>query len=109
MWRLFARPVATDDLGPDPRLAWAAAILQGNLDAERVGRSFITLSYKSEDPQLAGRIARAYANAYLSDQLDANFEATKRATIWLQTGSPSCATAPKRRRPMSRSSAPSTG
>src|SRR5262245_38110148 len=83
---LFGSPAGEDDTGVDPRVAWATAILQDNLDAERVGRSFvITLSYENEDPQLAGRITRAYADAYLSDQLNANFEATKRATIWLQS------------------------
>ena len=34
--------------------------------------------------KLAGSITRAYADAYLSDQLDANFDATQRATVWLQ-------------------------
>jgi polysaccharide biosynthesis transport protein len=71
--------------GRDPMVAAAVAILQDNLDVERAGRSFVVqLSYTSEDPQLAGRIARAYANAYLADQLEANFEATQRATEWLQ-------------------------
>lgn len=71
--------------GGDPKVAYAAYLLQSNLDAERVGRSFvIQLTYKANDRQLAGRIARAYADAYLADQLNANFEATERATIWLQ-------------------------
>jgi succinoglycan biosynthesis transport protein ExoP len=63
----------------------AAALLQQALYVERVGRSFvIDVSYASHIPQLAGSITRAYANAYLSDQLDANFDATQRATVWLQ-------------------------
>lgn len=63
----------------------AAALLQQNMAAERVGRSFvIELSYRNNDPQLAGSIARAYAEAYLSDQLEANFEATRSAMLWLQ-------------------------
>ncbi len=63
----------------------AAALLQQGLNVERVGRSFvIDVSYSSHVPQLAGSITRAYANAYLSDQLDANFDATQRATVWLQ-------------------------
>lgn len=84
--RLFSPPPPAGGSGEDPRIAWASSILMGNLDAERVGRSFvITFSYEDTNPELAGRIARAYANVYLSDQLDANFEATKRATIWLQS------------------------
>lgn len=63
----------------------AVAFLQGGLSAERVGRSFvIEVSFRSNDPKLAGEVTRAYADAYLSDQLDANFDATQRATVWLQ-------------------------
>ena len=63
----------------------AIEILQSNLDVERVGRSFvITLSYDANDKELATRIAQAYAQAYLTDQLNANFDATERAATWLQ-------------------------
>ena len=63
----------------------AAGLLQKALKVERVGRSFvIDLSYSSHVPELAERVARAYAEAYLADQLDANFDATQRATLWLQ-------------------------
>ncbi len=63
----------------------AAALLQQGLEVERVGRSFvINVSFSSHVPQLAGNITRAYADAYLSDQLDANFDATQQATVWLQ-------------------------
>jgi succinoglycan biosynthesis transport protein ExoP len=67
------------------RIGKAAALLQSNLTAERAGRSYvIDVSFKSNDRKLAGAITRAYAEAYLSDQLDANFDATQRATLWLQ-------------------------
>ena len=60
-------------------------MLQSALDAERVGRSFvIDVSLSANDPELAGAITRAYADAYLSDHLNANFDATQRATVWLQ-------------------------
>ena len=60
-------------------------MLQSALDAERVGRSFvIEVSFSANDPELAGSITRAYADAYLADQLNANFDATQRATVWLQ-------------------------
>jgi polysaccharide biosynthesis transport protein len=78
-------PLQGGGIDIDPRVSNAISILQNNLDVERVGRSFVVqLSYTSEDSQLAGRIGRAYANAYLSDQLEANYEATQRATEWLQ-------------------------
>lgn len=63
----------------------AAAMLQQSLTAERVGRSsVIALSVKSADPQLSALIARTYADAYLNDKLNANFDASERASLWLQ-------------------------
>lgn len=63
----------------------AAAYIQQAITVERVARSsVVALSFKSTDPQLAARITRAYANAYLTDQLNANFDATERASVWLQ-------------------------
>ena len=67
------------------RIGKAVALLQSALTAERAGRSYVVdVSFRSNDRNLAGAITRAYADAYLSDQLDANFDATQRATIWLQ-------------------------
>lgn len=69
----------------DAMRGYAAYLLQRDLWVERVGRSYvINLAYQSPDPVLAQRITQAYASAYLSDQLDANFDATERATLWLQ-------------------------
>lgn len=73
--------------GPDPDSLrnYAAYLLQRDLWVERVGRSYvINLAYQAPDPVLAQRITQAYASAYLSDQLDANFDATERTTLWLQ-------------------------
>jgi succinoglycan biosynthesis transport protein ExoP len=84
------RSAGTNDAsggGPDPDALrnYAAYLLQRDLWVERAGRSYvINLSYQSPDPALAQRITQAYASAYLSDQLDANFDATERTTLWLQ-------------------------
>jgi len=79
-----SRPPSTGSV-EDAKVGKAMAILQQNLDAERVGRSYvISLSYSANDPKLAGAITRAYADAYLADHLNANFDATQRATVWLQ-------------------------
>ena len=60
------------DLVKESRRSRAADLLQDGLDVERVGRSLvIDASVNSHDPQLAGTIAKAYGDAYLSDQLDA--------------------------------------
>jgi succinoglycan biosynthesis transport protein ExoP len=83
--RAFTSPRASTASVEDANIGKAMAILQQNLQAERVGRSYvISLSYSANDPKLAGAITRAYADAYLSDHLDANFDATQRATVWLQ-------------------------
>ncbi|GLS31515.1 succinoglycan biosynthesis transport protein ExoP [Mesorhizobium albiziae] len=81
----FWAPEVSEAAIKNGRRAKAASLLQQGLNVERVGRSFvIDVSFSSHVPQLAGSITRAYANAYLSDQLDANFDATQRATVWLQ-------------------------
>jgi succinoglycan biosynthesis transport protein ExoP len=59
--------------------------LRGNLSVTRVGRSYIEqIGYTSLDPDKAAKIANAFADAYIEDQLDAKFEATHRASIWLE-------------------------
>src|SRR5690606_7628592 len=63
----------------------AAAVLQQSLTVERVGRSsVIAVAVRSGDPQLSTRIARTYANSYLEEQLNASFDATEQASVWLQ-------------------------
>lgn len=59
--------------------------LAGGLGVSRVGRSYVLeISYTSPDPLLAASIAKAYAEAYLADQLDSKYDATRRASGWLQ-------------------------
>ena len=63
----------------------AVAMLQSNIMAERSGRSYvISMGYRSHDPQLAADITKAYADAFVADQLDASFDATEKAAVWLQ-------------------------
>ena len=63
----------------------AAAVIQQALTVERVGRSsVIAISIRSTDRQMATQIAKTYANSYLTEQLNANFDATERASVWLQ-------------------------
>lgn len=90
----WARSLASlVSLGPQPseedlrngRRQKAAALLQQALAVERVSRSsVVAVSFRSSDPQLAAAVAKGYAEAYLEDQLNANFDATEQATIWLQ-------------------------
>ncbi len=87
---LFSRSItgkraAAPDNPDEIRLRRAADILRKNVDPRRVGRTMVLqISYTSSDPQEAARFANAYAEAYLSDQLDTKYEATKRASQWLE-------------------------
>jgi polysaccharide biosynthesis transport protein len=55
------------------------------LDIQRVGMSYIVeIDFKSGDPDRAAQIANAVADAYIEDQLDAKYQADRRANDWLQ-------------------------
>lgn len=59
--------------------------LKSNLRVTRLGRSYIEqIAYTSRDPEKAARIANAFADAYIEDQLQAKYEATHRASAWLE-------------------------
>jgi succinoglycan biosynthesis transport protein ExoP len=63
----------------------AVAQLQNNLGVRRVARTYVlTIEYTSPDRTKAATIANAFAEAYLTDQLDAKYEATRRASGWMQ-------------------------
>ncbi|MDX8526589.1 polysaccharide biosynthesis tyrosine autokinase [Mesorhizobium sp. MSK_1335] len=64
---------------------YAVLTLQTGLLADRVSRSnVIGIGYQATNPALATAITKAYADAYLADQLNASFDATERAALWLQ-------------------------
>lgn len=73
-------------IGDDPNRTRAAIMLQQGLSVERVQRSaVIGVSFDSHDPRLAYRIAQAYADAFVKEQLLANTTASNQATSWMQT------------------------
>ena len=54
------------------------------LTVTQVKRSqVINISFESEDPKLAAKIANTIADKYIIGQLQAKFDATKKATDWL--------------------------
>ncbi|WP_108459058.1 Wzz/FepE/Etk N-terminal domain-containing protein [Devosia naphthalenivorans] len=60
-------------------------MLRSNVQVDRMGRSsIIRIGYEAATPELAQRIAQAYAEALLQDQLNAELEATSAASDWLQ-------------------------
>ena len=72
--------------------------------SQRVQRTYvISIAVTSEDPAKAARLANAVADAYVVDQLDARYDAAKRAADWLARAHGGHARArsgnPKRRSP----------
>lgn len=62
-----------------------AGMLRSNVLVDRMGRSsIIRVGYEAASPELAQRIASAYAEAFRQDQLNADVEATSAASDWLQ-------------------------
>jgi polysaccharide biosynthesis transport protein len=86
--RIFAllRPKApASEPSKDEVMRGVIGVLRQNLSVARVGRSYIEqIGYTSLDPAKAAKIANAFADAYIEDQLDAKFEATHRASVWLE-------------------------
>jgi polysaccharide biosynthesis transport protein len=59
--------------------------VKDNLRVIRLGRSYIEqIAFTSLDRDKAAKIANAFADAYIEDQLQAKFEATRRASAWLE-------------------------
>jgi succinoglycan biosynthesis transport protein ExoP len=59
--------------------------LQNGLGVHRIRRSWaVEFSFTSSDPEQAAKIANAYVDAYLAEQLDAKYEAARQAGEWLQ-------------------------
>ncbi len=58
--------------------------LRGALDVSRLkGTYILSIAVTSQDPVRATRLANAVADAYIDDQLEARYEAAKRASVWL--------------------------
>lgn len=71
--------------GPQASLEEVAGMLRGNVQVDRMGRSsIIRVGYEASSPELAQRIARAYGEAVMQDQLNADLDATRAAADWLQ-------------------------
>ncbi|OAF13567.1 hypothetical protein AYJ54_43330 [Bradyrhizobium centrolobii] len=61
------------------------AVLQKHLTVKRLGIAWIIeINYESRDPEQAARFANAFADAYIADQLDSKYQATRQASTWLE-------------------------
>ncbi len=67
------------------RARGAIGNFKNKLKIFRVGRSYVVeISFTSLDREKAAKIANETAEAYINDQLEAKFQATQRASIWMQ-------------------------
>ncbi len=73
------------DLDPaQTDLLEATRLLQRQTDVVNDGRSYVLkIRVESENPRLAASLANAYADLYLQAQLEAKFDAVRRANEWL--------------------------
>ncbi|WP_439358120.1 polysaccharide biosynthesis tyrosine autokinase [Bradyrhizobium sp. DASA03007] len=63
----------------------ALGVFASNRTIKRLGLTYVMeIGFTSRDPQKAARIANAIADAYIVDQLEAKYQATRRASVWLQ-------------------------
>jgi polysaccharide biosynthesis transport protein len=59
--------------------------LQERLEVKRVRLTYLLdVQFTSNSPSGSAKISRAFANAYLDDQLDAKFDSARRSSDWLQ-------------------------
>lgn len=77
---LFKAPAESDQ----ERLTRTIDIFLDRLKVSNDGKSrIITIAFQSRDPKLAAQVANTVADFYLVSQLDAKFDATRRANEWL--------------------------
>ncbi|MFG3595158.1 AAA family ATPase [Bradyrhizobium sp. RDI18] len=90
---LWRGPRTWNSTLPEPSKAGTPATLpdtviaafQDRLSANRVGvSSILEISFNSSNAERAAEIANAVAKAYISEQINAKFEANRTATSWLQ-------------------------
>jgi polysaccharide biosynthesis transport protein len=86
LWRRIRGWFVTQPANPQDRpLDGIIDAFQDRLSALRVNLSnVIEISFSSSNAVRAAEIANAVANAYITEQLNAKFEASRRATVWLQ-------------------------
>jgi polysaccharide biosynthesis transport protein len=73
-----------DSADPEAQFNWILRRFQDRLDVRRRGLTYVLeITFTSAVPGKAARIANAVAETYQDDQRNAKFEATKKASAWL--------------------------
>ena len=63
----------------------AVSAFRSRLGVQRIGLTYvIAISFESPSPDRAAEIANAVGDAYIDDQLEAKYQTTRRAGVWLQ-------------------------
>jgi polysaccharide biosynthesis transport protein len=77
---------AANEPSPDFQIMRRAlATFQGHLNVKRIGLSYaIEIDFDSISPGRAAQITNAIADAYVVDALEAKYQITRRAAVWLQ-------------------------
>ena len=83
---LFVLPAGNEEPGSDFELSRVALdTFQSHLTIKRVGMTYaIDIEYQSLSPERAAQIANAVADGYVVDALEAKYQTTRRAAVWLQ-------------------------
>jgi exopolysaccharide transport family protein len=85
--RLFGlgeeEPIPEEKLKAKERVAVIDAFLDRLETYPVPGSRVISIQFTSENPDLAAEVANMVANIYILDQLEAKYEATRKATVWL--------------------------
>jgi len=91
IFRLISKPFlsqvanANAPVSEDALARRALGRFMGHRDIKRVARTYVLdLSYTSLSPGKAAAVANAIGEAYILDQLESKFQATRRASSWLQ-------------------------
>jgi succinoglycan biosynthesis transport protein ExoP len=63
----------------------ALAVVQRNMTITRVGRTYVLdVGFTSPSRDIAASVSNAIADIYINDKLEAKYDATRRASDWLQ-------------------------
>src|SRR5262252_4911318 len=84
---LVLNPFGSSEGQPSEFALTRAAIgrLQSHLFISRAGLTYVmNIGFRSHNPQRAAQVANAVAEAYINDQLDAKYQATRRAGDWMR-------------------------
>jgi succinoglycan biosynthesis transport protein ExoP len=76
---------STESKSEAERVGAAISAVMSGLDIRRVGQSYLLrIDFRGNNPDQAAKIANAMVDAYIFDQLNAKYQATRRAGDWLQ-------------------------